>query len=82
MTGEFNDSDRRLLVKLSVDMGYMKTGLDELRVENRSREVDTKAEIKTIWMAIEDLRRFRWWIAGSVCGASLTGGAVVKLLLK
>lgn len=79
--GAFSEVDRKTLIELSVDMGYMKRGIDKLSHDLSESAAATKTELKDIWDAIEELRKFRWWLAGAVCGSGAVGGALVKLIL-
>lgn len=80
--GNFSEADRRTLIELAVDMGYTKRALENLRAELSQHSTGVKQEVKALWAAIEDLRKFRWWIAGGIAGASLVGGASARLLFR
>lgn len=83
-SGKFGDADRRLLIKLDVDMGYTRSGLDELRKDLHRQDAENKAEIKLLWKAIEELRKYRWRLSGLLAGvsgaSSIVGGVLVKIL--
>jgi hypothetical protein len=78
----FSESDRNRLIELSVDMGYMKRGLEGIRRELTDHTGAVKSDVKELWLAIEELRKFRWWLAGVAGGASVVGGAFVKLVWR
>ncbi len=77
-TDHFTAADRKALIELSIDMQYMKRAMEELRQQDTSGTNATKADIKELWIAVNDLKNYRWWMAGFAAAASLIGGFIVS----
>lgn len=80
--GNFSEADRTTLITLAVDMGYMKKGIDGLRGELSAHANEVATDVAKLWVAVEDLRKFRWWAGGAIASASLIGGAVMRFIFK
>ncbi len=76
----FNASDRQTLIELRVDMRYTKEAIDRLGRETDSAAVGTARDVKDLWSAVDDLRKFRWWMGGGLGASAFIGGIIARVL--
>jgi hypothetical protein len=82
MDDNFNSGDRQTLIELRVDMRYTKEAIDKIGAEHAAVSAGFQRDVKEVWSAIEDLRAFRWWMAGGIAVASIVGGGAARMFMR
>ncbi len=75
----FTSEDRDLLITLREGLAALKSTVDELRDEHNKADYVPMTDFKELKTSVEQLKQFRWWIAGAAGAAGVAAHFIFHL---